>query len=584
MGLMAYTMDMRFWYVAAFMVFLPVGSVFADETIPAFDAVITVSHDATIHVTEHITYDFGTAQKHGIFRTIPYSYQAGTETYTAPITNVSVTDGEGVPIQFGESKGDGALTLKIGDPETLITGTHRYIVSYTVEGPFLYFDDHDELYWNVTGAWNNGIATATALINLPPGAKVNDAACYQGASGSARRCDADEKLVNAQQAGYHAIAKNLNVKEGLTIAVSFPKGTIAVIEKPWNIETRHWYDYSPLALPVIVFIWLGYVWYTRGRDPKGRGTIVPEYAPPEHITPSVAGVVYNESIEPREITAEIIRLAVEGHIRIHRIETSILIFTTTDYLLERLPGVAEPEDHVGKLILERLFKPTYSGTATIDGREVSGTLLSKMRRTFVQDRDAITDAMYEAVLDEGYFVERPDKVRTVYVSASLAVCIAGIITLVNATAFLGTMFGIALIASGLCGCMWGWLMPARTAEGVRVKEQLEGFKRYLEVAEKDRLAFHNAPERTPKLFDAYLPFAMAFGVEESWARQFEGIYAQQPSWYTGNPGAPFAVAAFTHDMRTFSTDFAAASAPQSSGVGGGGSVGGGFGGGGGGSW
>lgn len=563
------------------LLFMPFGACFA-ETIPAFDAVITVESDATIAVTERILYDFGGEERHGIFRNIPYSYQAGTETYTADVSLVTVTDEAGEPYPFNESRGRGMLTLKIGDPDVTITGQHLYVISYTVHGPFLYFEDADELYWNVTGAWERSIAEASVLINLPVGARVTDAACYQGSQGDTSPCDEDEKLVNAERAGYHAVARELAAGEGLTVAVSFPKGTIAVVEKPWTPDTQTpWYAYLALCIPVGALVFIVRLWYTRGRDPRGRTTIVPEYEPPTGLSPALAGIVYNERIEPREISAEIVYLAVAGFIRIHRIERKALIFTVTDYLFERV-GSNEPNDEVGKLILFKLFQAEFAGEADVDGAQVHGTLLSKMQHKFVQERDAITDALYGEVLDRGYFVERPDKVRTRYIASGIGLAVVSSFLFGAGTTVTATL-AASLIASGALIAIGGWFMPARTADGVRIKEQLEGFKRYLDVAEKDRLAFHNAPEKTPKLFDTYLPYAMAFGVEKAWAKQFEGMYTEQPGWYT-SPTGTFSAALFASDLGTFSSDFTAASAPQSSGAGGGGSSGGGFGGGGGGSW
>ena len=126
-------------------------------------------------------------------------------------------------------------------------------------------------------------------------------------------------------------------------------------------------------------------------------------------------------------------------------------------------------------------------------------------------------------------------------------------------------------------------MPVKTREGVLLREYVEGFKQYLSVAEKDRLAFNNAPERTPELFDTYLPYAMALGVEMEWAKQFEGIYLNEPSWHSG-PTTSYTGASLAQEMHTFSLYFTSASMPTSGGASGGGSAGGGFGGGSGGSW
>jgi uncharacterized membrane protein YgcG len=571
--------------IACIAVLAPLQQVFAAEGyITTFDARVTLHEDASVEVLERISYDFGAEERHGIFRKIPYSYQAGETTYTANVSVLAVTDEEGKPYPFAESRGNGILELKIGDPNVTVTGKHEYAISYIVYGPFLYFDEYDEFYWNVTGSWATGIGRATVLVNLPPGAQALDAACYQGTIDSTASCDESQKLINAEQGGYVASANNLAEGDGFTVAVSFPKGVIALVERPWSPGSDTGpLTYLPFGIPLIVLGALIRLWYTRGRDPKGRTTIVPQYEPPAGMTPSIAGILHNERIEPREISAEIVRLAVEGFVRIHRLEKKVLIFTSADYLLERLSDVGEPKDAVGKLILEKLFQPEFSATEDVSGRAVTGTLLSKMQHKFVKERNEITDVMYNEVLDRGLFIERPDKVRMLYAGVGVAVVVVGGILVGASGKGVLTNLGISIALSGGLTALMGILMPARTREGVLKKEHLEGFKRYLDVAEKDRLAFHNAPERTPKLFDTYLPFAMALGVEKAWAEQFTDIYKEQPQWYSGSTGT-FAPAMFAGELSSFSSDFQSASAPQSSGSGGGGSVGGGFGGGGGGSW
>jgi uncharacterized membrane protein len=129
-------------------------------------------------------------------------------------------------------------------------------------------------------------------------------------------------------------------------------------------------------------------------------------------------------------------------------------------------------------------------------------------------------------------------------------------------------------------------------------DQLDGFADYLSVAEKDRMNFHNPPQRTPELFERFLPYALALGVEQAWSEQFADVLAEagrgeagrrsgyHPRWYHGD--------GFDGDFGRFASDLgsgftgaiaAAATAPgSSSGSGGGGSSGGGGGGGGGGGW
>jgi uncharacterized membrane protein len=131
---------------------------------------------------------------------------------------------------------------------------------------------------------------------------------------------------------------------------------------------------------------------------------------------------------------------------------------------------------------------------------------------------------------------------------------------------------------------FGLVMPARTVRGTRELEKVLGFQDFLARVESDRL---NRVVKTPEMFEKFLPYAMALGVESNWAAAFEGIYREPPRWYTGPSGVhTFSPRSFTSDVSRMSAAAATvmASAPRSSGGSGfsGGSSGGGFGGGGGG--
>jgi uncharacterized membrane protein len=91
--------------------------------------------------------------------------------------------------------------------------------------------------------------------------------------------------------------------------------------------------------------------------------------------------------------------------------------------------------------------------------------------------------------------------------------------------------------------------------------------------------------KTPQLFEKFLPFAMALGVEKNWTKAFEGICNQPPDWYRGGDFTTFRTVYFVNSLNRMSTAAAATmvSAPRSSGSSGfGGGGGGGFSGGGGG--
>lgn len=134
--------------------------------------------------------------------------------------------------------------------------------------------------------------------------------------------------------------------------------------------------------------------------------------------------------------------------------------------------------------------------------------------------------------------------------------------------------------------LFGLIMPARTKKGAEAREYLAGLKLYLTVAEKDRLEFHNAPEKNPQVFEKLLPYAIVLGVEKQWAKQFEHLMMPMPRWYSDPSATNFNSIIFISQLNAFSNNVSGVVMPRgnSSGLGGGGFSGGGGGGGGGGSW
>jgi uncharacterized membrane protein len=89
---------------------------------------------------------------------------------------------------------------------------------------------------------------------------------------------------------------------------------------------------------------------------------------------------------------------------------------------------------------------------------------------------------------------------------------------------------------------------------------------------------------SPEQFEKFLPFAMAFRVEDRWAKAFTEMFREPPDWYSGHYGGTFQATAFSRDMRSMSTAAASTMSSSPSGSSGGGSSGGGGGGGGGGAF
>jgi uncharacterized membrane protein len=86
------------------------------------------------------------------------------------------------------------------------------------------------------------------------------------------------------------------------------------------------------------------------------------------------------------------------------------------------------------------------------------------------------------------------------------------------------------------------IMPARTVAGARARSAIRGFKDFLSRVDAHRL---DSLPLTPALFERYLPYAIALGVEQRWARSFEGICTASPQWYADS------VQIDSFDMSTF---------------------------------
>lgn len=538
------------------------------ESINRFDAAIDVAAGGQLTVTETITYDFGIEERHGIFRTIPYQYSRDGFNYNARLSIISVVDETGAAYAYDLSTGGGALTAQIGDADTFISGVHTYVITYTVDRAINWFDGEPEIYWNVTGTdWEIGITEATATVSGNFEFRADKTICFTGAFAS----QATDCTVETSEPGsvYVAAVTELFPYEGLTVVVRLPAGSIP---EPTNLDRLWWIirDNWPLVLPLVALVLLLLLYRRYGRDPRGRGTIIAQYEPPEKMSPAMLGYLVDEKIDPRDISAAIIQLAVKGHIKIHYQDKTI----GHSYRLERLREADEKLSLFERGLLEALFEKSTD----VELKDLKKTLPKKLK-------DLKGDLEDEAQ-HKKFFNDAPSHIRAVYATLG-GVMLFGGFFLVG----VWTALGIGLIISGALCLGFAPAMPKRSEQGVEAVEHIKGFKDFLTVTEKDRVKFHQAPDKQPEQFFSYLPYAIALSVEKDWAKQFKDITLEQPNWYTGQDWTLFNAYIFASAMSDFSSATrsqaiapAAAAGAGGSGFSGGGFSGGGFGGGGGGSW
>lgn len=535
------------------------------EHIKSFDSIIQIQQDGSILVTETIEYDFGSDQRHGIFRNIPFTKENNEgKTFKMDIDVVQVTDEQGKKYKFEESSSNGELQIKIGDPNKTLTGINTYVIDYTVKGALTYFSNFDELYWNVTGnGWEIPIGKATATVTLPT-SPLNEeitADCYTGPVGSSNSICTKE--INNSQLVF-GTNNLLNQYEGLTIAVTFPKNIVSVLEPE---EVIPFFDTLQGKITLILIILVGLLWYIiyplylplrwllKGRDPAshfGKAEALfeaPKTNTGRHLTPAETGVLIDEHAGPREISALVVDLAKKGYLKI--IENK-----KNDFTLEKTKDIV---DH-SKL---RDFEKTL-----LNGIFEEGNKLELKKAELYETVKKTQDQLYKGLVVEGYFPENPDKVRAFYVGMAAAAAIT---------------FNFLLLISL---SIFGRLMPRKTLSGVEASNHSRSLKNFLKSQER-QLEFQ---AQNQLFFEKLLPFAIAFGVEKIWAERFKELQLKQPEWYVSSTHTGFNTYSFTNSLNSSLSSFNSAANPPtsssgfSSGSGGGGSSGGGGGGGGGGSW
>jgi hypothetical protein len=562
--------------------FLTIGSSLGyarSLVIEQFQADIQVLPNGELLVTETIRPRF-TGSWNGLKRDIPVEYRTPQGfNYTLLLDLVSVTDERLAPLKYEGGRDRHYRTFKIWLPGAQDT-TKTLVLTYKVSNGLKYFEDHDELYWNVTGdEWDVPIESAAARILLPAGASGVKALAFSGTYG-AREQQVEVRITGPEI--LYRMMRPLGFREGLTAVVGWDKGLVV---EPGSLQLTSLFFRSnwPLTLPVGVFGLMWYLWYTRGRDPRLRPITV-AYEPPDTLTPAELGTLIDNSPDLRDITATLVDLAIRGYLRIEERQESRLLgfWSSSAFYLHRLKTSSEwtPLKPHERTILSGIFSDGQSPVVA----------LSDLENHFYTHLDGIKSSLFEQLLSRGYYARRPDRVKQVYITIGILAALASFLP----AAWLSEQYGIAPqtgiaagVLSGFIIIAFGWLMPARTIRGTRTLEKVFGFEEFLTRVESDRF---QRVVKTPQLFEKFLPFAMALGVEQNWARAFEGIYTQPPAWYLGSNIADFRPRSFTGNLSQLSAAAGTVmtSAPRSSGGSGfsssgssGGFSGGGFGGGGG---
>lgn len=553
-----------------------------EEKITSFHSDITVAESGSLTVRETIQiYAAGDIFKRGITRALPLTRRDIDNNRIGVDYIIREVSVDGKPVNYFTEKEGGDLVVYVGERDRYLSpGNYRYEILYETAGQIGFFDDYDELSWNVNGLSGKTMDSVGAVVRLPAGADVISSHCYTGRQGSGdSNCTTETDEVGTLVVQ----ANNLPSNEMLTLSVGFTKGFVT--QPPEQLpRTFTWFERKGLVLLsslflVFLFAYYIYTWRRYGVDPP-KPVVIPQFSPPDGLSPASVGMLYKGHYLDDFVTASIVNLSVKGFIRIDEVvEKGGLFGLRSDkrYALARLKEADDKLPAEEQIVMRSLFRKTESVTLT---GKYDETIAMMMR-----DYHKSLKKQHGSVLNEG----RNLKFHLVPWLAFIAYFIV-MVRFVADDLLQFTANRNALVTTLLLGLvsylLYAWLIVRPGERKLHYRSAVEGLKMYLDVAEEKQLQFFNPPEVTPALFEQLLPYAIALDMEKVWGDKFEKAFlssalepeSYRPAWYGGRY---VNAALFGHALNsTLSNTLShAAMQPQSSSGGGkwsSGSFGGGF--------
>lgn len=532
-----------------------------DYYIDNYNVDMQVLENNTIRVTESIDAYFN-IEKHGIFRYIPVECNVNRArgdggVVKAKVKNISVSEKyEAYTDDYNN------FVIQIGDEDITYVGEHSYTVSYDYVMGKDIGEGFDELYYNIIGdGWDTSIKNVTFKIEMPKEfdqSKVGFSSGALGTVGSGNilyTCDGN--TISGSLIG------GLNPYEALTVRIELDEGYFKFDLFAYYLKIA-----LMIIIPLVCLLAVLFLWSKYGKDKKIVDVV--EFYPPENMNSAETAFWYKGSLTSKDTVALLIELANEGYVNIVQAEKKKL-FKKDDFSIEKVREY-DGADVNKKIFFDGLFKSGSSVTEDDLSEEFYVT----------------ANAVVGNISSSKNVFEVFDKKSVLMVAVGVIISLAGAgISILTYNSGFGTglenlAVALAFILS-VISLIMSFFIRRRTEKGHQLKQRINGFKMFLETAEKEKL--EAMVEENPKYYYDILPYAYVLGVSDKWTKKFEGIVLEPPAWYYGSTFDQIMFWHFMNNTMSRATE-AMTSAPQtsSSSMGGGGFSGGGAGGGGGGSW
>jgi hypothetical protein len=474
----------------------------AVERVTAFHSDIRIAASGEITVIETIEVQAeGREISRGILRDFPAEYRDRLgHRVTVPLAVDKVVRNRR-PEHYALERLSNGTRIRIGEANRRLPhGKHVYEITYRTARQIGYFDTHDELYWNVNGSgWTYPFDGLTAEVSFerPVPAGELKVEAYTGPKGP--RGSDYNAFVRQGSAAFRA-TRPLAPREAMTIVVAFPKGVIGA-QSTFERTTRYVVAHGGIGVGAAIFgVMLALLltcWWRFGRDPA-PGPRFPRYEPPARLGP--AGVRYLDArgYDERCLSAALLGLASRGYVRIRELGERFRVERTGK----------EVEWFPGEQALARRLLP--AGTRHVE--------MQKQHDRVIQNaREAFSQALAR------HFGRRYWSSNFNYALIAGAIGLVGILAMVALDTPLIAIawVGGAMLATLLVFAIW--LLPVYTKQGRRLQDEIDGLRQYLSAAQADELAPMKPPSQTKEEFSRLLPYAVALGVDKTWAERFTAL-------------------------------------------------------------
>ena len=544
-----------------------------DFTVKNYTVDIKVHQEGYFDVVENYDLNFE-IPKHGIYRTIQTKYDivdslGNASTRKIRISKINVPDYKfEAPFDFVQKLQDN-LEIKIGDKDITLVGPQHYEIKYRVHNALLFEGSQIRFYWNIKPEdWQADFHQVSFTITLPenlyPGKE--NSFVYIGDRGTSTTTSDMQLYYSGNEFSGTSRADFVSRPgQSVTVLINLPLGSVTE-EKPfWPF----WNNYGWVFLIAIMLFAFFRVWWKFGKDQ--RIIAATSYFPPVGLDPAMVGFLINDREDNSDLIALIPYWGSKGLIRLEEIPKKGL-FGSKDTKIIRLRSL--PLDSPSYEL--EIFKGLFGDNNNIVGTEV---LVSSLKDTFYTKMIRARSQLKESA--KPYYEAESKKMQGIMYVVLILLAIG--LTMVGLF-FWGLLAALAIVGFCVVLIFVNRYMVKKNAKGNELLSELMGFKRFIKVAEENRLKLLLKDD--PHYFENTLGYALAFGLFDQWAKKFRDLNIPPPNWYTSPSSSSLSMNQFS---KSFSKSMASTksnmvSSPSSSGSSGGGSSGGGFGGGGGGSW